>query len=158
MFSNLGNQLAGNTFLNMMNNYGGHTQSLVNTLAATVSATDGLSISGGQTQTVTGVKVTDQRAIGIQIWFKGTFTNNQIAVALSKSASVKSVYIDRNSNDLRLKTTHSGLSFTFSNAVSSMSSSGWIFMGLSVGWMARNNDFMICGYVHQPSSGYESGN
>mmetsp|Transcript_43280 Transcript_43280/g.50811 ORF Transcript_43280/g.50811 Transcript_43280/m.50811 type:complete len:114 (+) Transcript_43280:1098-1439(+) len=39
-----------------------------------------------------------------------------------------------------------------------MNSVGWIFIGFSVGWMARNNDFMICIYGYQAVTSYESGN
>lgn len=143
MFDDLGVQDASSKFKNLMLGYNSQSQEFTNSLASTVDATNGLSFSSGQTQTITGVSVTSQRAIGVQFWFKGTFTNSAQLAAIAKSASVKSAYIDRTSNDINVKSTHSGLSVTLSNAVTSMDSTGWIFIGFSVGWMARSNDFMM---------------
>ena len=81
---------------------------------------------------------------------------NQIA-ALCKSSSSKCVYFDRNGNDWRLMTTYSGLSYNFTGAATSLSSTRWIFFGMSAGLMARNNDFMLWGYIYQAYSEYDQG-
>ena len=47
-----------------MSGYNSQSQSLTNSIAATVDATNGLLFSNGDTQTINGVKVTDQRALG----------------------------------------------------------------------------------------------
>jgi cysteine-rich repeat protein len=149
MFNDFGVQLTGATFNNQMYNYAGNSQMLTNSIASTVDATNGLSFSATEVQAIQGVKVTVQRAIGIQFWFKGSFSNNQVLVSLCKSASVMNMYIDRNANNIRLKTTQGATTVTFSGAISSINISGWTFIALSVGWLSRNNNFIMCGYIYQ---------
>lgn len=143
MFSNLGVQDASNVFTNLMYNHYSQTQQLTNSLASTVDATNGLSFSSGQTQTITNVKVTDQRAIGVQLWVKGSFSNNAQIAAIAKSSSSKGAYVGRSANNIEVKTTYSAASVSFSNAISRLDQTNWIFIGFSVGWMGTNNDFMI---------------
>jgi cysteine-rich repeat protein len=156
MFTNFGSQLVGNTFNNQMYDYAGQSQMLTNSIAATVDPTNGLSFSSTQTQSIQGVKVTTQRAIGVQFWFKGSFSNNQRLVSIAKSSTVFNAYFDRNANDIRLKTSHGSNTVVFSTASSSLSSSTWAFFVLNVGWIAKSNDFRMCGYIYQAGA-YEFG-
>ena len=145
MFSDLGTLLPGNNFKNQVYSVGGHTQEFYNTLSAAVTPTDGLQVTSGQTHSITGVRVTDQRAIGIQMWLKGFFSNNQNIIALSKNPSTKPLILSRNNNDFKLTSTIIGtaLTFSFPNAETSLSSTAWVLVGMSIGWMGRNNDFMV---------------
>jgi hypothetical protein len=156
MFNDFGVQLTGSTFNNQMYNYAGNTQMLTNFIASTVDATNGMSFSATEVQAIQGVKVTAQRAIGIQFWFKGSFSNNQVLVSLRKSASVMNMYLDRNANDIRLKTAIVSTTVTFSGAITNINNSGWTFITLSVGWLARGDNFIMCGYIYQAGN-YEFG-
>ena len=157
MFNDLGTQDASNTFTNLMSNYNSQSVLFSNSLSSSLDATNGLSMSVGDIQTISNIKTTTQRAIGIQFWYKGTFTDGSQIASLSKDSINKSVYLSRSGSDILLKSTYSNLVVPFSSAASSMDSSGWIMVGLSAGWMAKNNDFMIWGYIYQSSTGYENG-
>ena len=156
MFTNLSVQDAFNAFTNLMYNHYSQTQQFTNSLSSTVDS-NGLAFSNGQTQSITNVKVTSQRAIGVQLWVMGGFTNNAQISSIAKDSSNKGAYVYRFANNIIVGTTYSGTTITFSNAVTSLSNSGWILIGFSIGWMGTNNDFMLCGYIYQPSSTYESG-
>ena len=157
MFNNLGSMVL-SSFTNLQYNYNSQTQSLVNSISSPVDPTDGLLFTSGQTQSISNVKITSQRAVGVQFWFKGTFINGNRFAIVSRDSIKKSVYLERSGTDINLKTTYSSNIITFANAASLLDSSMWIYIGMSVGWMARNNDFMICGYIFQSSSSYEYGN
>ena len=126
-----------------MYNHYSQTQQFTNSLSSTVDATNGLSFSLGQTQTITSIKVTNQRAIGVQFWVKGSFTNNAQIASIAKSSSDKGAYMITSANDILVKTTYSSSSVLLSNAISGLDSTNWIFIGFSVGWMGTNNDFMF---------------
>ena len=143
MFNDFGVQTAGSQFDNQMYGYNSNNQMLTNSIGATVDATEGLLFSSGDTQIIQGVSITNQRAIGVQFWFKGSFTNNQVIAAIAKSGAVKSVYMERLGANFVLKTTHSATSVTFAGANSSLNSNAWTFIGFSLGWMARGNNFMM---------------
>ena len=117
MFTNLGVQDASSAFTNVMYNHYSQTQQFTNSLSSTVDTTNGLSFSSGQTQTITSVKVTDQRAIGVQFWVKGSFTNNNQIASIAKSSTSKGAYVARNANDILVKTTYSSATVTFPNAI-----------------------------------------
>ena len=127
-----------------------------NSFSSTVDS-NGLAFSNGQTQTIINVKVTSQRAIGVQLWVMGGFANNAQIASIAKDLSNKGAYVYRFANNIILGTTYSGTTITFSNAVTSLNNSGWILIGFSIGWMGTNNDFMLCGYISQLSSAYEFG-
>jgi len=67
-FRDLGVQDASNAFTNSMYGYNSQSQQFTNSLASTVDAVNGLNFAAGQTQTITNVVVTAQRAIGVQFW------------------------------------------------------------------------------------------
>ena len=157
MFSDLTTQDSSNSFTNLMFNYNSQTISFTNSLSKIVDATNGLSFNSGDVQTISNIKVTAQRAIGVQFWYKGIFTDNTQIASLAKDSSNKSVYFVRSGNDILLKSTYSGLTVTFSSAASSLDSTGWTMFGYSVGWKGVSNNFMIWGYIYQSSSSYEYG-
>jgi hypothetical protein len=156
MFNNFGKQLTGSTFNNQMYNYAGQTQMLTNFIASTVDVTNGLSFSATEVQAIQGVIVTAQRAIGVQFWFKGSFSDTQTIASISKSGSVKNAFLDRTGTDVRLRSTQTATMVTLSNAAGSINSSMWTLVSFSVGWLARNNDFIMCAYIYQAGN-YDSG-
>jgi cysteine-rich repeat protein len=148
MFRNLGlqNNLE---FTNLMHNYDGHSQLMTNLINAPVDPTNGISFTIGSIQSIQWVKVTEQRAIGVQFWYKGGFESNKIIVSITKVSSVKNAYLARYGNDILLKTTHDSTTVTFTGAITSLTTSDWIFVSISVGWTARNDDFVMCAYIYQ---------
>ena len=120
MFTDLGVQDASNSFANVMYNHYSQTQQFTNSLSSTVDATNGLSFSSGQTQKITNVKVTDQRAIGVQFWIKGSFEDNIQIASIAKSPTSKGAYVKRSGNDILVKTTYSTATITFPNAASQL--------------------------------------
>ena len=94
MFTDLGTMGASNSFSNLMYNYNSQMQILTNSISSPVDTTNGLSFSFGQTQTITSVLVTDEKAIGIQFWFKGSFIDGTELVALKKDSANKSTVFD----------------------------------------------------------------
>jgi cysteine-rich repeat protein len=156
MFNNFGEQLTGSSFNNQMYNYAGQTQMLTNSIASTVDVTNGLSFSATEVQAIQGVIVTVQRAIGVQFWFKGSFNDAQTIASISKSGSVKNAFLDRTGTDVRLRSTQTATMVTLSNAAGSINSSMWTLVSFSVGWLARNNDFIMCAYIYQAGN-YDSG-
>ena len=158
MFPDLGVQDNSGYFKNLMSGFQTQNQQFQNSLSRSLDLTDGLSFQSGDVQSISSIKITTQRAIGIQLWFKGSFIDGQIWFGLLKNAFTKSVYLDRQGNDLRIKSTYSANSIVLTNAINSLDSTGWIFLGISVGWITRNDDFIICGQVSQSTTSYESGN
>lgn len=144
MFSNLGIQLADDTFKNLMYGFDGHTQSLTNTLGAVVDPINGLPIAFGDTQTIIDIKVTEQRAIGVQLWYKGYFGINAVLFALKFSSTTKVIYFETDINDIKLRNSYSGTSFVdFSNAIANLDPTKWTFIGMSIGWQGRSQAFMM---------------
>jgi len=96
-------------------------------------------------------------ASSVQFWYKGTFTDNQIFVSLYDPSIVDNLYFTRSGNDIKAKTTHSGVEVTFSGIISSLNTTDWIFMGMSVGWLSTGTNFMLWAYIYQQTPGYEHG-
>jgi cysteine-rich repeat protein len=155
MFNDLGTE-TNSEFTNLMCNYQTHSQTMTNFIKAPVDPIDGVSFMPGKRQSIQWVKVTEQRAIGIQFWYKGTFNPSSNIVSITKLASIKNAYLARDSSDLVLRTTQGIPVVTFSGANGSISGSAWTFIAISVGWLARNDDFVMCGYIYQ-SGNYDYG-
>lgn len=155
MFNNLGIH-KNSEFTNQMYNYEGHSQSMSNSINAPVDPTEGVFFTSGKTQSIQWVKVTEQKAIGVQFWYKGSFEADKIIVSIAKMASIKNAYLMRDGSNALLKTSHSTVTVTFAGAIANLVTSDWIFIGLSVGWTARNDDFLMCAYIYQAGN-YEHG-
>ena len=143
-----------NTFKNVMLGYDGSTAIFADSNAVTPDPTSGIPFSSGQTQTISTFSTGNNRAIGFQMWMKGTYINNNNIVVIY-SGSNKVINLRRSSNNIMLDTDYSGSSITFSSAVSTLSSTTWTFIGISIGWMSRNNDYMMCAYIGQSSTTFE---
>ena len=154
MFPNLNVKESGNSFKNTMLGYDGSTATFSDSNSITPDPTSGNPFSSGQTQTVSTFSTGNNRAIGFQMWVKGTYVdNNDIAVVYSGSNKV--VNLRRSGNNIIQQTDYSGSTITFSSAVSTLSSTTWTFIGISIGWMSRNNDYMMCAYISQSSTTFE---
>jgi hypothetical protein len=131
------------SFENTMYGYASQNQALTNSNSATVDATDGLNFISGDSQTITGITVTDQLAIGLQIWFKGSFSDNDKIMGFGTVSGTPFLYFERVGNDIKVSQPFSTLEIVFSSAVTSLTSTDWTFFGLSAGWMARSNNYMV---------------
>ena len=141
-----------------MYNYNSQSQTFANSISAPVDSANGLQFVAGQTQSISSVKITEQMAVGVQVWFKGAMAAGSKFASVSKDSANKSVYLERSGADIVMKTTYSStVSVTFSGAATNLDPANWIFIGMSVGWMARNRDFMMWGYIYQASTNYEFG-
>ena len=126
-----------------MYGYASQNQALTNSISATVDAIDGLNFNSGDSQTITDITVTDQRAIGVQMWFKDSLADNDKIMGFGTVSGAPFVYFERVGNDIKVSQSFSALEIVFSSAVTSLTSTDWTFFGLSAGWMARSNNYMI---------------
>jgi cysteine-rich repeat protein len=157
MFADLTTTDTNDYFPNKLSNYNGNVQTFRNSNSAVLDATNGLPISSGQTYTIENVKATDQRALSVQLWFKGVFSTGQRIVSFSKDGSNKNLYMTRSGSDLVFTTTDSTtVTITFSGALAPIISGAWVYIGMSVGWLGRGDNFMICAYIFQETR-YENG-
>jgi hypothetical protein len=131
------------SFKNTMYGYASQNQALTNSNSATIDVTDGINFNSGDLQTITGITVTDQRAIGVQMWFKGTFADNDKIIGFETVSGPPLVYFERVGNDIKVSQPFSDLEIVFSSAVTSVAANRWTLFGLSAGWMARSNNYMI---------------
>ena len=154
MFSNLNVKESDNSFKNTMLGYDGSTATFSDSNSITPDTTSGILFSSGQTQTISTLSTGNNRAIGFQMWVKGTYIDNN-NIAIIYSGSNKVINLRRSSNDIILDTDYSGSTITFSSAVTTLSSTAWTFFGISIGWMSRNNDYMMCAYISQSSTTFE---
>lgn len=147
--------MTGNNFYNGMFGYQGQNVVFTNSLGSQVDSTDGLSFSPVETQSITGISATLQKAIGIRFWFKGDLATNTNFLAIHSSGTGDFAVLKTNGNDIEATQIFSSDKITFSNAKSTLSSSSWTMFGLSVGYIARGSQYIMCAYVYQ--SGYEQG-
>ena len=78
-------------------------------------------------------------------------------MSFSKDGSNKNLYMERSASNLVFSTTDSTTTtITFSGAMAPIVSNEWMFIGMSVGWLGRGDNFMICAYVFQATR-YENG-
>ena len=118
-FPNLNVKESDNTFKNTMLNYNGSTAIFADSNAVTPDPTSGIPFSSGQTQTISTFSTGNNRAIGFQMWVKGTYVdNNDIAVVYSGSTKV--INLKRSGNNILLETDYSGSSITFSSAATTL--------------------------------------
>jgi len=145
MFSNLKSTDPNRYFTNSLAGYNGHNQKFKNILVSVLDATNGLTVHSGETVSITSVKVTEQRALSAQFWFKGTVSDGLKIASVHKDLSTQSVYLERSGNTMVLKSTYDAAKEEIIYGVGSAldDSTGWKLFGLSVGWMGYGNDFMI---------------
>ena len=141
-FPNLNVKESDNTFKNTMLNYDGSTAIFTDSNAVTPDPTSGIPFSSGQTQTISTFSTGNNRAIGFQMWVKGTYVDNNDVVAIY-SGSNKVINLRRSGNDIIQQTDYSGSTITLSSAVTSLGSTTWTFIGVTIGWMSRNNNYRM---------------
>lgn len=132
-----------NTFYNMMSSYNSQNGVFANGILATVDATDGLEFASGNFQSITGLTVTAQKAIGVRFWFKGSFAADTVFLYLHNSGSGNYAAFTTSGNDIRATQIYSSSEVVFSNAKTTLSSSAWTLFGFSVGYTARNTQYML---------------
>ena len=102
------------------------------------------------------MKITEQRAASIEFWYKGSVSDNSKIVNLY-DPSEDHVYLSRDGDDFILATSHSSNEFKFNDAYKDMDNTGWVFVGVSLGYIAESTRYIPWGYIYQQSSGYEHG-
>ena len=79
MFPDLGTEDTPHYFKNLMKNYNSQNIVLDNSSGFPLDTTNGMQFSSGNSQSMTSITVTAQRAIGVQFWFKGSFISGNIS-------------------------------------------------------------------------------
>ena len=75
MFPDLGSELTPHFFKNQMSNYNSQNVIFDNDAGFPLDSVNGMQFSSGNSQSMTNIIVTSQRAIGVQFWFKGSFVS-----------------------------------------------------------------------------------
>ena len=132
-----------NQFKNSMFGYNSQNGVFTNSISATVDTTNGLAFSPGDTQSITGITGTLQKAVGVRLWFKGGFSGNSDFLVLHTSATGDFATMKTQGNNIEATQMFSSSKVTFTSAKSSLTSSSWIMIGLSAGYVARGNQFIM---------------
>jgi len=143
MFSNLGTQDSSRYFTNLMSGHDGQTLSMQNSGNYQLDATNGVQLALGNKLSVTNIKVTAQRAVSVQFWFKGSFVDQAQLSGLFKSSTLKLGYFERDGANVVAKSSYSSKTVTLTNLATQASSTSWTFVGLSVGWITSSNNFVM---------------
>ena len=122
-------------------------QGFYNTISNPVDSTNGMLFAPTQMVQITGVSITNQRAVGVQFWFKGSFGNNAKFVSISSDLSNKKFYFMQLTNRIYLRTDYGSANVFFGSIVSALDQNIWTYFGMSVSWVANNNMFMMWGYI-----------
>ena len=155
-FPNLNVKESDNSFKNIMFGLEGSTATFSDSNSITPDPTLGIPFSSGQTQTISSFSPGNNKAIGFQMWVQGSYTGNNDIVTIYSGGNIKIINLKRSSNDIIVETDYSGATISFSSAISTLSSSTWTFWGISIGWISRSNNYMMCAYISQSSTKFEN--
>ena len=64
------------------------------------------------------------------------------------------MYLERSGTDMIFGSSYSTITSTLTNALNTITTTSEVFIAMSVQYMARNTDYMLCIYISQTSSGY----
>jgi len=100
--------------------------------------------------------VTKNEAISIQFWYKGTFNDNQKIINFrQKFVNVDYLYLIRYGDTLTAESAFTGPDLEFIDIMQPLSSTEWVFIGLSLGWTAFDDHYTIWAYIYQSTTGVE---
>mmetsp|Transcript_10922 Transcript_10922/g.12274 ORF Transcript_10922/g.12274 Transcript_10922/m.12274 type:complete len:304 (-) Transcript_10922:487-1398(-) len=141
-FPNMGtSQDANREFKNLLKNNDGQNLVLTNTDSASLSA-DGPVLASGQKLTLTNIKVTAMRAVGLQFWFKGSFQDNTELVKIKTPSGGKPVYLIREGSHVIIRNSYATTTIAnLTSANDNLDSTKWTYYALNLYWVANSNDF-----------------